>query len=120
MTAKTGNVDLDRATAGLKIHEHGALARVVTAGVLSRAKSDQRTGHEGKDIPTLAAKKARLVMGHPAGSRARSGIPTSRKNGETWGTRPHILRAMIGDLWLLGQLGEVLDRTIEGGRCGIC
>ncbi len=34
MTAKTGNVDLDRATAGLKIHEHGALARVVTAGVL--------------------------------------------------------------------------------------
>jgi hypothetical protein len=34
ITAKTGNADLDRATAGLKIHEHGMLARVVTAGML--------------------------------------------------------------------------------------
>jgi hypothetical protein len=34
MTAKTGNAALDRATAGLAIHEHGKAARVVTFGVL--------------------------------------------------------------------------------------
>jgi len=34
MTAKTGNAELDRATAGLRIHEHGKVARVVSAGVL--------------------------------------------------------------------------------------
>lgn len=34
MSAKTGNVDVDRATAGLRIHRHGKVARVVSAGVL--------------------------------------------------------------------------------------
>jgi hypothetical protein len=34
MTAKTGNAELDKATAQLKIHEHGKLARFVTAGAL--------------------------------------------------------------------------------------
>ena len=34
LTAKTGNADLDRATAGLQIHEHGRVARWGTAGVL--------------------------------------------------------------------------------------
>jgi hypothetical protein len=34
MTARTGNAELDRATAGLKIHVHGKLARWATAGVL--------------------------------------------------------------------------------------
>jgi len=34
LTAKTGNAELDRATAGLKIHLHGKMARWVTAGVL--------------------------------------------------------------------------------------
>jgi hypothetical protein len=32
MTAKTGNAELDKATAKLKIHHHGAFARFVTAG----------------------------------------------------------------------------------------
>jgi hypothetical protein len=34
LTAKTGNADLDRATAGLQIHVHGKVARWGTAGVL--------------------------------------------------------------------------------------
>lgn len=34
MAAKTGNAELDRATAGLKIHSHGKLERWATAGVL--------------------------------------------------------------------------------------
>jgi hypothetical protein len=34
LTAKTGNAELDRAAAGLKIHLHGKVARWVTAGVL--------------------------------------------------------------------------------------
>jgi|HubBroStandDraft_1064217.scaffolds.fasta_scaffold01278_13 hypothetical protein len=34
LTAKTGNADLDRVTAGLKIHLHGKVARWATAGVL--------------------------------------------------------------------------------------
>ncbi len=34
LTAKTGNADLDRVTAGLRIHVHGKAARWVTAGVL--------------------------------------------------------------------------------------
>jgi hypothetical protein len=34
MTAKTGNAALDRTTAGLKIHQHGKLARWATGGVL--------------------------------------------------------------------------------------
>jgi hypothetical protein len=34
LTAKTGNADLDRATAGLQIHVHGRVARMATAGVL--------------------------------------------------------------------------------------
>jgi len=34
MTAKTGNADLDRATAAFKIHVHGKAARVATGGVL--------------------------------------------------------------------------------------
>jgi hypothetical protein len=34
LTAKTGNAALDRATAGLQIHNHGKVARWVTAGVL--------------------------------------------------------------------------------------
>jgi len=33
MTAKTGNAELDRACAGLRIHEHGKVLRVVTLGV---------------------------------------------------------------------------------------
>ena len=34
LTAKTGNADLDRATAGLQIHLHGKAARWASAGVL--------------------------------------------------------------------------------------
>ena len=34
MTARTGNAALDRATAGLRVHQHGKLARWATAGVL--------------------------------------------------------------------------------------
>jgi hypothetical protein len=34
LTAKTGNAELDRVTAGLKIHLHGKLVRWVTAGLL--------------------------------------------------------------------------------------
>ncbi len=34
MTAKTGNVDLDKATAGLRIHQHGKVARWATGGLL--------------------------------------------------------------------------------------
>jgi hypothetical protein len=34
ITAKTGNAELDRATAGLQIHMHGKLARWSTAGLL--------------------------------------------------------------------------------------
>jgi hypothetical protein len=34
MTAKTGNADLDHATAGLRIHLHGKLARWASAGLL--------------------------------------------------------------------------------------
>ena len=34
MTAKTGNAALDKATAGLQIHLHGKVERVVSAGVL--------------------------------------------------------------------------------------
>lgn len=34
LTAKTGNAELDRVTAGLQIHVHGKMARVVTAGAL--------------------------------------------------------------------------------------
>jgi hypothetical protein len=34
LTAKTGNAALDRATVGLQIHNHGKVARWVTAGVL--------------------------------------------------------------------------------------
>jgi len=34
LTAKTGNVELDRAAAGLKIHSHGKAARWATAGLL--------------------------------------------------------------------------------------
>lgn len=33
LTAKTGNVELDKATAGLKIHAHGKVERWVTGGV---------------------------------------------------------------------------------------
>jgi len=33
LTAKTGNAELDKATAGLKIHEHGKVERWATAGV---------------------------------------------------------------------------------------
>ena len=34
LTAKTGNVELDQATAGLKIHVHGKVERWVTGGVV--------------------------------------------------------------------------------------
>jgi hypothetical protein len=34
MTAKTGNSDLDRATAGMRIHVHGEVARWASAGLL--------------------------------------------------------------------------------------
>ena len=34
LTAKTGNADLDRTTAGLQIHRHGKAARVASVGVL--------------------------------------------------------------------------------------
>jgi hypothetical protein len=34
LTAKTGNVELDRAAAGLQIHVHGKVARVASAGAL--------------------------------------------------------------------------------------
>jgi hypothetical protein len=34
LTAKTGNADLDRATAGFEIHEHGKVARWATVGML--------------------------------------------------------------------------------------
>jgi hypothetical protein len=34
LTAKTGNAELDRATAWLEIHQHGKLARLVSGGVL--------------------------------------------------------------------------------------
>ncbi len=34
LTAKTGNAELDRATAGLQIHRHGKAARWATVGVL--------------------------------------------------------------------------------------
>ncbi len=34
LTAKTGNADLDRAAAGLEIHRHGKLARLVSGGML--------------------------------------------------------------------------------------
>jgi hypothetical protein len=34
LTAKTGNAELDRTTAGLRIHEHGRVARWATAGML--------------------------------------------------------------------------------------
>jgi hypothetical protein len=34
LTAKTGNIELDRATAGLRIHAHGKVARWATAGWL--------------------------------------------------------------------------------------
>ncbi len=34
MTAKTGNAELDRATAGMRIHLHGKFARWASAGVL--------------------------------------------------------------------------------------
>jgi len=34
MRAKTGKVELDRATAGLGIHEHGKVERIATVGVL--------------------------------------------------------------------------------------
>jgi hypothetical protein len=34
MTAKTGNAELDKMTAGLRIHQHGEFARWVTVGVL--------------------------------------------------------------------------------------
>lgn len=34
LTAKTGNAELDRVTAGLQIHVHGKVARWMTAGVL--------------------------------------------------------------------------------------
>lgn len=34
MTARTGNLELDRVTAGLGIHSHGKVVRVLTAGAL--------------------------------------------------------------------------------------
>ena len=34
LTAKTGNAELDRVSAGLRIHEHGKVARWATAGLL--------------------------------------------------------------------------------------
>jgi hypothetical protein len=34
LTAKTGNAALDRATAGLRIHRHGKVARLASAGML--------------------------------------------------------------------------------------
>jgi hypothetical protein len=34
MTARTGNVELDRVAGGLRIHEHGKAARVASAGIL--------------------------------------------------------------------------------------
>jgi hypothetical protein len=34
MTAKTGSAELDEATAGLRIHAHGKLARWASAGLL--------------------------------------------------------------------------------------
>ena len=34
LTAKTGNAELDRMTAGLQIHSHGKVERIATAGVL--------------------------------------------------------------------------------------
>jgi hypothetical protein len=34
MTAKSGNAELDKASAGLRIHAHGKLARVASAGLL--------------------------------------------------------------------------------------
>ena len=34
MTAKTGNADVDRATAGLRIHAHGKLARWASVGMM--------------------------------------------------------------------------------------
>jgi len=34
LTAKTGNADLDKATAGLEIHRHGKVARWVSGGML--------------------------------------------------------------------------------------
>jgi len=34
LTTKTGNADVDRVAAGLKIHSHGKVARVVSGGVL--------------------------------------------------------------------------------------
>ena len=35
LTAKTGNADLDKATAGLEIHRHGKVARLVSGGMLN-------------------------------------------------------------------------------------
>jgi hypothetical protein len=35
LTAKTGNAELDRVSAGLRIHEHGKVARWATAGMLN-------------------------------------------------------------------------------------
>jgi len=35
LTAKTGNADLDKATAGLEIHRHGRVARLVSGGMLN-------------------------------------------------------------------------------------
>lgn len=34
MSARTGNTELDRATRGLRIHQHGKVARVASAGLL--------------------------------------------------------------------------------------
>ena len=34
LSAKTGNADVDKMTAGLKIHSHGKAARWATAGML--------------------------------------------------------------------------------------
>ena len=34
MTAKTGNLDVDRAAAGLRIHRHGELVRWVSVGMV--------------------------------------------------------------------------------------
>ena len=90
LTAKTGNAELDRATAGLEIHVHGKAARWVYGGSAEvgakahgraapggqlRAAVPHFQAREGSQNPHPVAQRARETrVGHPSDERGRRGI----------------------------------------------
>ena len=69
MTAKTGNAELDRATAGMRIHLHGEFARWAERGALEvRRKASVRVRDELCGLRETAGPSLRFSF--PAGMRS--------------------------------------------------